>query len=540
MMAVSPTLIGLSLFCLTSLFRVWSGVLWLWKPAVLSSAGSTSMARWGGMLLPPLLIAGAVFTALWRQEQQKVAAHTVTAVSSAPHATSNGLAPDANEPLEVVGVGLTVESLRQMKVLEVIEAAPDDRYVVPEKEMSSSLSSEIDDKRWDDAVKGALDNFTEKWPIPTMSAMMSNESHVGERNVFGKIGEPGDDGLRIPGVWHAQKNVGYVHKDQFEKLLPAAFDFFDKNADVPGLFVTSIDSDEVRDTYWRDREKMQPLVSGEPYMHTGKHRSATFVGLTFARRSRVDWLRPYAVPATLDESGKYNYWQGPNEYFTSGEYYEKEGTIPAETPGEQAWLKKFRTRYTARAEPFKPTPWLPKPWKRGMLYMYDALATIGRLYRPVEVSYLNPDGTPMREAERNAAFLVGWQKALAALPKGTLPTRLFHNQGPSPMEPAPNNTPNHYDPTWIVPLELAIHDAGPDIPKGQRYNLPKRLGEMGVSTAYSSVAVALMASWKHMEPSAVVQFRPQGAMIIMVMPPTKAERAETGHTGGVYAKVEEQ
>ena len=188
-----------------------------------------------------------------------------------------------------------------------------------------------------------------------------------------------------------------------------------------------------------------------------------------------------------------------------------------------------------QAKPFVPTKWIPKPWRTGQLRQIDALPVLGYLHRPVRVSYLLPNGQPMRRIEREAAFLAGWKSALSTLPDGIKPELLFHNLGPSPMQAAPNNPKPAYEPEWGVPMHLAFTQLGPafDI-MNEGYNLPAMLGEMGAATP--------MASFDEGRPSAVVLFDKNGATITMVRPPAQnnvpsATRLGISHFGAGFNQV---
>ncbi|OFZ69667.1 MAG: hypothetical protein A2Z01_08705 [Betaproteobacteria bacterium RBG_16_58_11] len=184
-----------------------------------------------------------------------------------------------------------------------------------------------------------------------------------------------------------------------------------------------------------------------------------------------------------------------------------------------------------QAKPFVPTQWIPKPWRTGQLHQIDALPVLGYIHRPIRVSYVLPDGKPMRRIEREAAFLAGWKSALATLPDGVAPELLFHNLGPSPMQASPHNPKPDYDAAWFAPLHIALNGTETNFQEDEMFNLPRMLGEMGAATPMASIAIAVMASFDEAKPSAVVLFDKDGATITMVRQPSEAQRAQRHPAG---------
>lgn len=568
------------------------------KPDVIVTQSGTPFAKLAYYFVPPLIALLALYTAhsVYRGNQQQ-AWDGQQAAKQAEIEKQKQAAMSAEEKerqrqqftLEVVGSGIAIESLRQMKIWEVIEKAPPhtDAYVVPEKQYGSDeVYSEANGKRSEDVLQYGAFWFAEKWPIPTMDS--SPRSEVAIKQTMASLEQFEKENpnlLTIPTqpdtsrwkshpysveafmkealhpaafsssilAWHKFTGVDFEPSGVSDRLLQDIFNFFDDNNESPALYLNSEDDEIMRDRRLRHPKNLPfVLPQYQAFTHTRAMRSAAYVGLMFARRDRIEWLKPYATvpgdpPGALASLEKWDNDTGPNEGFTVGEDYVNSGAIPA----WPAWARglsegnnsliPFWDKATAPKTPFKPTQWLPKPWRRGQIVMFETLPVMGRVHRPQTVDYRDPKAqiypqfrrpasTPAPKLvsgkERERLFALAWVAALKTLPEGKQPARLFHNLGPSPMKAAPNNQPLPSDPKWFVPLHLALVSSKSDITADEMYNLPKMLGELGAATPFVSISVALMAAYKLDQPMAVVNFHPEGATILMITPPTQEERKQ--------------
>ena len=533
------------------------------KPDVIVTQSGTLLAKLAYYFVPPLIALITLYTAhsVYRGNQQQ-AWDGQQAAKQAEIEKQKQAVLTAEEQekqrqqftLEVVGSGIAIESLRQMKIWELIEKAPPhtDAYVVPEKRYGNNIAyTDANSKRGEDVLQYGAFWFTEKWPIPTMAAIPESERSLKETLAEGKHPASSSGGIL---AWHEFIGVDFESSDISDRVLPDIFKFFDENRDAPALYMKSRDGEHIRDRNLRTYEQF--LVPNVAFTHTSAMRTAAYVGLMFARRDRIEWLKPYATvpgdpPGEMSDSEKWNNDTGPNEGFSRGEYYVRDGGLsawPAWTKGlseGNSSLIPFWDKAATPKTPFKPTKWLPKPWRRGQIVMFETLPIMGRVHRPQTVDYRDPKDQTYPQFQRPATrpapklvsgkererlFAIAWAAALKTLPEDKQPARLFHNLGPSPMKAAPNNQPLPSDPKWFAPLHIALNTTHTDIVAEEMYNLPKMLGELGAATPFVSISVALMAAYRLDQPMAVVNFHPEGATILMITPPTKAER-EQKHPG---------
>jgi hypothetical protein len=127
----------------------------------------------------------------------------------------------------------------------------------------------------------------------------------------------------------------------------------------------------------------------------------------------------------------------------------------------------------------------------------------------------------MKPSERQAAFAAGWKAALGTLPDGLQPARVLYDHGPANQGGR------------LAPLDLALHHVGPELDLNEDgINLHRCLGDLGADAAFVNVALGVYASHRRNDVSACVSLRRKdGAMILMVRPPTAGER-RVPHPGG--------
>lgn len=511
----------------------WLLVIYLgWKPESLTTQSGTLLNKLGWFVLPPVLATLALFLvhdgiksmryAAWVEVQEAKAADTKLKENEA----LAQVAADKEKhqfALEVLGLGLTVESLRQTKVWEALKKGSRFDYVVPEKEVLPFHVGDVDGLRSGDALAYARDWLVEKWPIPSFlfDAQIPETPDLPEY-----VGNITTGGASNP--WHRYAWAGGQYGEWPISSLEQVFGFFDTNPDVPLSTVSGKDSIIHRHREINTDADATSLIPERTYTHTEKHRTDTYVALALGRKERVDWLRPYATKAREGaRSSSSGLIEGRDEDYTQGDQYEEWLGVP---PTPDPALLPFWDK--PQAKPFVPTKWIPKPWRTGQLHQIDALPVLGFIHRPIRVSYLLPNGKPMPRRAREAAFLAGWKSALATLPDGVVPGLLFYNLGPSQMEASPHNPKRESNPEWVAPLHLALTQLGPNINIiNEGYNLPRMLGEMGAATPMASIAIAVMASFDEAKASAVVMFDQSGATITMVRPPSAEQRAQRHPAG---------
>jgi hypothetical protein len=265
-------------------------------------------------------------------------------------------------------------------------------------------------------------------------------------------------------------------------VLPDVFAFFDAHPEVPAVMVYAMDSLSGR-SLLRNFELDDDTVE-DGYRKPGEL-TESMTGFVLARRDRVEAMRTFTQQQ--EASSKHH--------------------LPWGQSKDQA--------------AFHPTEFLPKPWDKWQLIQFDRLPVLGRIHRPKTISYLRPDGTPMKPGERQAAFATGWKAALGTLPEDKQPARVLYDHGPANQGAS------------LVPLDLALHHVGPELDLNKDcINLNRCLGDLGSDASFVNVSVGVYASHRKNDITACVSLRQKDtAMILMVSPPTAEER-KVPHPGG--------
>ena len=167
---------------------------------------------------------------------------------------------------------------------------------------------------------------------------------------------------------------------------------------------------------------------------------------------------------------------------------------------------------------FQPSPWLPIRWAQHQVKEFDAAPVLGYLHRPIKVSMQDENGKRLKPALQAKALQAGWLQALDTLPEGQKPVRVF------------------YDTTDNQEAEFALTNAlhglntdGHGIDPGnvdEGYNIGRRLGNTGVSSALVEINLATIASYLDGGASAVVYAGADGSLTVQMIRPPDAARKE--------------
>ena len=512
-----PSIIS-HLAALVLLVPLWVAILELGiRPKLLDTA--TSRTLLACYILPPLLLVGICYTLLRIQHATKVRnlqaqqkAEQQAALTARERqkqeAVARADATCAHETfaLEVKGVGLSLEKTRNTQVWDRMEETRHQASILPGDPKAYPWS--IDEKytyykkRSQDALAQAGDWFTENWEMPLflagpelrntewlglLEAPMGNDQLTkdegGERyplisSFTGYRMETGMDS-------HPFVAVQVYHGFAPEKVLPEVFAFFDAHPEVPAVMVYALDSLSRR-SLLRNFQKDDDTVK-DGYRKPGEL-TESMTGLVLARRDRVEAMRAFAPQ------------ESPAKHHLPWGQAKADAKVPAG---------------------FHATEFLPRPWDKWQLIQFDRLPVLGRIHRPKTVSYLRPDGTPMKPSERHAAFAAGWKAALGTLPEGKLPARVLYDHGPAQQGDR------------LAQLDLALHHVGPELDLTKDcINLHRCLGDLGADASFVNAALGVYASHRKNDISACVSLRRKdSALILMVSPPTAEER-KVPHPGG--------
>ena len=367
------------------------------------------------------------------------------------------------------------------------------------------------------------------WPLPTfaLGPLKQPKDNGSETNILS-----GRNAATL-GVtlflWQDADNTTHA-QPMIEKL----FQFFDEHQDVPEALIISRDGDVTRSGY---------RIAGTPGVQDGYFVPKVYeamTGLLVSRSDRVEqYLRPFATNEEEDNQNKRTdmgklwafYWK--HSVLFDGIYAAKkqaEGVENAYGPGTMSsayWHAQlpelWQTLSNRGPGHFKPTPWLPVRWAEHQIKEFDAAPMLGYLHRPIKVVMTDETGKKLKPALQVKALQGAWLKALNTLPEGTAPVRVFYD------------STDNID--GLIALNNALHGLNTDgtgIELGnveEGYDLGRRLGNTGVSSALVAINLASMASYLDGGTSAVVYNGSDGSTTVqMVRPPDEATKTQNAKT----------
>ncbi|WP_321818253.1 MULTISPECIES: DUF2875 family protein [unclassified Paraburkholderia] len=164
---------------------------------------------------------------------------------------------------------------------------------------------------------------------------------------------------------------------------------------------------------------------------------------------------------------------------------------------------------------------MPIPWTTWQLKEYDQWPVLGYLHRPVTVDLSDGHGAPAKRADKIEKLRNGWEEALATLPQGSQPERMFFDAGAS--------TEN------LALLVQSLHDNKQKIDlddPSDAFDMQHRIGaDTGVSSTFVQIALATMIGYGDGKTNALVNLRdPAHATITMLTPPDEASRKANPQT----------
>ena len=437
--------------------------------------------------------------------------------------------------LEVRGLAVVVGKKSSDEVWREIEAKASNhesyRSQNP-KDYADGVDQRLSDLRSATTVafEYGAKHAVERWPVPVF--------------VWNPLQDPKDssaaaeaiaDGRQLAGLgatlflWQEDANT-----NDPVGLIERLFAFFDAHPDVPQAILFSEDGSMFRSLLRTPGEKPLPQWEYVPAIPD------SIVVMLVSRSDRVDKLiRPFAIDrasgAGSDGDKLWDFFwdksdgQGPDGFSA---YYEEQlkvhGLAHSSPPGtmQASWWQQqlpafWKTIANKGPGEFKPTPYLPIRWETWQVKQFDNAPLIGYLHRPVDVKLTNDHGQPLKAAEQADALKTGWEQALATLPDGVTPQRVFYD-----------TTGNR---EWTIPLTQALAEVGKSAPSlsdvHEGYDIGRRIADTGVSSTMVQLGLGLIAGYGDGKTSATITRRPDGrATIIMVSPdPVRKAQWEQAH-----------
>ncbi|AGK49253.1 hypothetical protein BTI_2771 [Burkholderia thailandensis MSMB121] len=438
--------------------------------------------------------------------------------------------------LEVRGLGIVTGWETNAEIWKKIEIKNDNHMTYMSQNPEDYPAS--DDERTTNlgVVTGtsfelAARHAVEYWPVPVIIWGPPKDT----RNAFRAAADIG--GLRQQAslgvtllLWQEDANTA-----DGAGMIDKLFTFFDEHPDVPAALIYSADGSLTRSLL------RAPGSGGAPRAgHIIPELPDSIGAILVSRSDRVDKLiRPYAVEQTARinrNSTEYDiiklwnfFWErnddrGPDSF--TAHYIEQEKQAGVQYPGAigvmsstwwQAQLPAFwKTIDNKGPGQFTPTPYIPVRWTTWQVKQFDDAPLLGYLHRPVDVKLTDDHGQPLKTAAQAAALKAGWEQAVATLPDGKEPKRVFYD--------------TTGDRLWAVPLNQALSQAGAAAPSlsdvKDGYDIGARIGNTGVSSPLVQIGLGLIAGYQDGGASATVNRRPNGtASIVMVSPPDATSKA---------------
>ncbi|MDO7911489.1 DUF2875 family protein [Pseudomonas sp. 22-AL-CL-001] len=439
--------------------------------------------------------------------------------------------------LEIRGVGLAIHQDGQSKIWQFIKKKEDNFasiYSPNAKDYEPSLDTRriSRDIKIRIAFKNSAGESVAYWPIPVFA--------LGPPDPFEK-------GYRAEDLINTGRNAATLGVTQFlwqddestthaQGMIERLFAFFDDNPKVPQALIASYDGDVSRNPY------REPGTRGLQNGHVVPSIYESATGLLVTRSDRVDrYIRPFATQDAEDNQNKNTdlgklwafYWNRDRaftDWYKAAE--NAKGVEVSEDPSTMStayWQSQLPTLWKTISNRgpghFEPSPWLPVRWAEHQLKEFDAAPVLGYLHRPIKVSMQDENGQRLKPALQAKALQAGWLKALDTLPDEQKPVRVF------------------YDTTDNTEAEIALTNAlhslntdghGLDVGNVEEaYDIGRRLGNTGVSSALVEINLATIASYLDGGASAVVYAGSDGSLTVqMISPPTEARKAKNAQNRG--------
>ena len=357
------------------------------------------------------------------------------------------------------------------------------------------------------------------WPVPVIILGPPKGPEASTRAAFRIADGRNGAGLGVTEfLWLDDRNTATA-----APAISELFDFFDRHPDVPAALLLAQDGMQHR---WTAKTPgAQPDGAGALIPSVPN----SMAGLLVARTDRVDRLvRPYAVqvPGDIDKTTtQYDVIKLWNFYWDKDEQFQEQmdkvaggfnGAFTMKADWWTAQLPELWKKISNKGPgDFKPSPYLPVRWTDWQLEQFDAAPRLGYLHRPVEIKLTGDDGKLLKRGEQAIRLQDGWKQAVAALPNGIKPQRVFYD--------------TTLDREWVIPLTQALHGEAQGIDIGdvkEGYDIGRRIGNTGVSSALVQLCLATIAGYEDGGASATVNLIDKdSASIVMVSPPDGASKA---------------
>jgi hypothetical protein len=515
------------------LLILWLGFVWLVQIKAqelnMELRDMNPVMRWGiAAIVSPMLL---IFSVHWwgkavASEKAGLAAYKADVKTKIAERQATQMRTYA---LEIRGVGLAVDDWHQSSIWRETKKTNNNFtsiYPRDPKDYDSSLSSRKITRDINIRVtfKHSASGSVAYWPNPVFSiAPPKQPSDTGAADNILNGRNAATLGVTLF-LWQDAENTTHA-----QGMIERLFQFFDENPEVPQALIVSEDGDVTRDGL---------RVIGTPGLQNGHVVPTVYesmAGLLVTRSDRVDrYIRRYATHEAEDNQNKNTdlgklwafYWDRDRAftdwYETAARANAAEAPYAPTTISTAYWQSQLPTLWQTISNrgpgEFEPSPWLPIRWAQHQVKEFDAAPVLGYLHRPIKVSMQDENGKRLKPALQAKALQAGWLQALDTLPEGDKPVRVFYD-----------TTDNQ---EAEIALTLALHSLNKDghgIELGnvdEGYNIGRRLGNTGVSSALVEINLATIASYLDGGTSAVVYAGADGSLTVQMIRPPDAARKE--------------
>lgn len=475
------------------------------------------------LLFAPIVLVAAGALAFTGFARTAKAAGAGGSLAAAP-GVSVAAASSAGDPqftLEIRRVGVTVDRFRQRALLmRLDEVGPKGTVMLTDpKDYEWSFSTRLDQfgSRSNNIVSYTVLDWVDYWPIPTVIVGPPMDPTPGVATQLGAFLGDADNGSGVGNSFYIR--VSDLNTSDGSEVVGKLFKLFDEHPDLPAVFVLVQDGANTR-TYTRMPGGQVP--GNNENGNFVPTRPDAIVGLMVTRTDRVDrMIRPYVTEThgIIDKTKtQFDVVKLSNFYWKQQRAYPKPGDGVSD-PTSDYWQSKlpefYKTENLKFPPGFKPNPWVPVPWTSWQLKEYDQWPVLANLHRPVRVDFSNGSGALAKKADKIEKLRASWEQALATLPQGSQPERMFYDTGAS--------TAN------LALLVQSLHDNKQKIDlddPADAFDMQHRIGaDTGVSSTFVQIALATMMGYGDGKTNALVSLRDPGhATIMMVSPPDEASR----------------
>ncbi|RQP94951.1 DUF2875 domain-containing protein [Burkholderia stagnalis] len=512
-----------------------------WENTGIEDPHMGSTIRNGFLVIVGLVAAAYAGQWIWRASHGEGRAAAVQPVATAAELTTPKTNSEnakilagtgAKYALEIRAVGLAVTGRHQDTIWKQIVTKSNNYETVLSSDPKDYGENPDERRTFAEVAAGASFKYAageavDHWPIPVIiyGPPKGADSHYRAAYEISDVRQKAGLGV-TQFLWLDDANASSA-----APAIDRLFKFFDEHPDVPAALVMSQDGMVNR---WGLNT---PGAPKEPQGAFIPPVIDSMSALLVARTDRVNKLvRPYQVdmPGDIDNTKtQYDvvklwnfYWKEDSAFSDKVEAEAGGHFYGPPTMRSDWWISKLPELWKEVTNKgpgeFQSSPYLPVRWANWQVEEFDEAPLLGYLHRPVDIKLTDDNGKLLKRTDQVKQLQEGWKQAVATLPDGAKPTRVFYD--------------TTRDREWTIPLTQALHGNTEGIDLGnvkEGYDVGRRIGNTGVSSALVQLSLATIANYEEGGSSATINLMDDGrASIVMVSPPDEATKAKNSEHRG--------